>query len=54
MLILSLTGCGRKEECAICGAENANKTLQLEGHEISICAECYKTYIEIQQLFQER
>ena len=44
-------GCG-KHACAICGAE-AERNVSVGGKEIGICGECYKNYIEIQELFDE-
>lgn len=46
-----LTGC-QQRECAVCG-QPAGRSAEIEGQELNFCDDCYSTYIEFQQLFNE-
>lgn len=51
VVCLLLGGCG-KHRCAICG-EETNREFALDGKVFHICEECYQTYIEAENLFDE-
>lgn len=48
-VFLFFGGCG-KHKCAVCG-DGASCKLIFMGKEFDLCRDCYKTYVEEQQLF---